>query len=268
MVQMPVFKPLLQQIQTIFVNKMLFIKFCSVLLLSLYWCMFQPCAYAQKVKPALIFSHLAGDYYVYTTHKLYDGAPYPANSMYVVTQAGIVLFDTPWDTTQFQPLLDSLLARHKMKVVLCIATHFHADRTAGLTYYNSVGIPTYTSLQTYDSCKSRGEKQAAHYFVNDTVFTVGDHSFETYYAGAGHTADNIIIWSPDAKIIYGGCLVKSTATNDLGNIADTNLKEWPQTMKRIITKYPSPAFVIPGHLGWKKNTALQHTLKLLRKHGN
>lgn len=33
------------------------------------------------------------------------------------------MFDTPWDTTQFQPLLDSIKFKHNMNVLMCIATH-------------------------------------------------------------------------------------------------------------------------------------------------
>lgn len=55
--------------------------------------------------------------------------------MYLVAKDGVVLFDTPWDTTQFQPLLDSIKLKHDKNVIICIATHAHEDRTGGLEYY-------------------------------------------------------------------------------------------------------------------------------------
>src|SRR5438270_2185540 len=79
--------------------------------------------------------HLTGDFYVYTTYQVLGGKPYPSNSMYVVTSKGVVLIDTPWDSTEFQPLLDSIEIRHHKKAVLCISTHYHSDRTAGLAFY-------------------------------------------------------------------------------------------------------------------------------------
>ena len=214
----------------------------------------------------LIITHLTGTYYIFTTYKFVNGNPFPSNGMYCVTNEGVVMFDTPWDTTQFQPLLDSIANRHHQKVTLCIATHYHDDRTAGLEYYKSKGIQTYTSKQTFDLCKQHKEKQAAHYFLKDTTFVSGNYSFQTYYPGEGHTKDNIVIWCRDAGILYGGCLVKSTENAGLGNIADANVKEWPTTIKNLIKHYPKPAYVIPGHFGWTNTRALKHTLKLLKEY--
>jgi hypothetical protein len=36
--------------------------------------------------------HLTGDFYVYTTYRLLNGNPFPANSMYLITNKGTVLF--------------------------------------------------------------------------------------------------------------------------------------------------------------------------------
>lgn len=208
---------------------------------------------------------ITDDYFVFTSYRPINGKPFPSNGMYCVTDQGVVLLDTPWDSTQFQPLLDSIESRHNKSVVACIATHYHDDRTAGLDFYKSKGIATFSSRQTLALCKKHHEKQAAFYFINDTSFTFGNHSFQTYFPGEGHTKDNIVIWCEDAKILYGGCFVKSTENQGLGNIADANLKEWPTSIKKLMKKFPKPKFVIPGHFGWKRNKGLQHTLKLLRK---
>ena len=212
----------------------------------------------------LKITHLTGDYFVFTTFKPINGNLFPSNGMYCVTDSGVILFDTPWDTTQFQPLLDSIENRHHKKVVVCVATHFHDDRTAGLEYYRSKGVKTYSSKLTFDLCQALNEKQAEFYFTKDTTFTLGNHRFQTYYAGEGHTKDNLVIWCGDAQVLYGGCLVKSTESNGLGNVADANLKAWATTVKKVMKRDPKPAYVIPGHLGWTSNEGLQHTLKLLR----
>lgn len=213
----------------------------------------------------LRIEHLTDSFYVYTTYKDFDGSKFPSNSMYLVTENGVVLFDTPWDTTQFQPLLDSISARHNKKVIMAISTHYHDDRTAGLEFLRQKGVRTYSSKLTYDLCKQHNEKQAEFYFENDTVFNIGNYSFETCYPGEGHTKDNLVIWFDNYKILYGGCLVKSTESKNLGNVADANLIEWPLTIQKLIKKYPSAKFVIPGHFGWRNNQGLQHTLQLLRQ---
>ncbi len=163
---------------------------------------------AQDNKSALVISHLTEDFYVYTTYRSLSGREIPSNSIYLITEQGAVMFDTPWDTTQFQPLLDSIQNKHHTNVVLCIATHFHDDRTAGLGFLKQKGIRTYSSKQTSDLCKERHQQQAQYYFTKDTTFAVGSHRFVTCYPGEGHTEDNIVIWFDDEKVLYGGCLIK------------------------------------------------------------
>ena len=69
---------------------------------------------AQKPTP-LTITPLTNNFYVFTTYGEYQGEYYPANGMYVLTREGAILFDSPWDTTQFQPLLDSIRIKHREK---------------------------------------------------------------------------------------------------------------------------------------------------------
>lgn len=213
----------------------------------------------------LEISHLTGDFYVYTTYNDYGGKPFPSNGLYLVTNTGVVIIDTPWNTAQFQPLLDSIEKRHHKKAVLCIATHSHDDRTAGLEYFKSKGIRTYSSLSTKKLCRKNGEKQAEFTFKRDTVFNIGGQKIETFYPGKGHTSDNIVIWFGKEQILYGGCFVKSTESLGLGNLADADTKIWPQSIKKVMARFPDPQFVIPGHQSWQDKQSLQHTLRLLSR---
>lgn len=222
-------------------------------------------ASAQDSHVDLKITHLKDSFFVYTTYQNYGGNPFPSNSMYLVTSEGIVLFDTPWDSTQFQPLADSLMERHGKKVVLCIATHFHDDRTAGLEFYRRQGAATYTSLKTRTLCRKHNMKEPKFIFVNDTVFSMGGYRFEAYYPGWGHSEDNIVVWFPSAKILYGGCLIKSVENSSMGNIADANLESWPDAIEKLKRRFHGIEWVIPGHFAWSGKEALDHTLKLVKQ---
>jgi len=214
----------------------------------------------------LVITKLTGDFYIYNTWQEFNGTMFPSNSMYLVTKDGVVLFDTPWDNAMFQPLLDSIEARHGKKAVMSISTHFHADRTAGVDYFAGKGIRTYSSKKTKDLCKQHGEPVPRYHFTRDTSFSIGGYRFRTYYPGHGHAPDNIVIWFPEQEILYGGCFVKSTENSDLGNLSDADPKAWEISMERTIRKFPRPRFVIPGHFSWQDPHSLQHTLRLLRQH--
>jgi glyoxylase-like metal-dependent hydrolase (beta-lactamase superfamily II) len=209
---------------------------------------------------------LQEDFYVFTTYQSYKGIAFPANGMYVVSKAGVLMIDTPWDSTQFQPLLDSIEKRHHQKVKYCIATHSHEDRTGGLEYYSSKGVQTFTSSLTDSICRKNKQKRAGFVFTKDTVFTFGNHSCKTIYGGPGHAPDNIVVWFEKENVLYGGCLIKSTEAKDLGNLADANVSGWPQTIKNIQQQVGKPDYVIPGHQDWSNKRSLEHTLKLLKEH--
>jgi metallo-beta-lactamase class B len=205
---------------------------------------------------------LTDSFYIYTTYNSYKGSLVSANGMYLVTTGGVVMFDSPWDTTQFQPLLDTIKARHNKSVVICIATHFHEDRTGGLEYYRQQGIKTFTSRQTDKLSRRRGMKRAEYLLNNDSVFTIGEYSFQTFFPGEGHAPDNIVIWFEKQKILYGSCLIKSLEDETLGNLGDANIKEYARTIMNIQRRFKKPKYIITGHNDWRDNRSLDHTLKM------
>jgi metallo-beta-lactamase class B len=212
-------------------------------------------------------SHLTGNVNVYISYGLPDDkTPFPANGLYIVTKTGIILIDTPWDENQTQQLMDTLQHRYHKKIVLCISTHHHSDRTAGLGLLKKNGVKTYSSELTRQLAKQKGEKQPEFTFSRDTVFKVGGVSVQTYYPGQGHTQDNIVIWLPQSKVLFGGCLIKSVETNSKGYIAESNITEWPLSVTRVKDHFKNIKYVIPGHQGWQGDTLMfSHTISIARQ---
>jgi metallo-beta-lactamase class B len=221
--------------------------------------------WGQQENPKLVITHLTGDFYIYTTYNTYQEYQVPANGMYLVTPDGVAMFDTPWDTTQFQPLLDSIEQRHHKKVVMCFATHWHSDKTAGLEYYRQLGIVTYTTVLTDELSKKNNKKRAEFLMAADTTFQLGGYTFETYFPGEGHTVDNIVIWFKNEKILYGGCLIKGADAKNLGYLDDGNTMEYETTLKKVKKKFPHPQFIIVAHSDWKDTHSLQHSIMLAKQ---
>lgn len=226
---------------------LLFCVFCSTL------------SYAQ-----LDFEQLADSTYLFTTYNMYKGEKVSSNGVIRLTPNGAVMIDTPWDTTQFQPLLDSVQQKFGQKVALVIATHWHEDRSGGLAYYSKQGIPTYSTRATKNLCKENGMPQAEYTFTGDTTFNIGGVLVETYFPGAGHTSDNIVVYFPSDRILSGGCFIKSVEATGLGNLSDANLGMWPIAAKSLKRKYKNVKIVVPGHDKVDGKKALKHTIKLLR----
>ncbi|MDR6845868.1 metallo-beta-lactamase class B [Flavobacterium granuli] len=207
-----------------------------------------------------------GDFYIYKTFNKYKETLISANAMYLVTDQGVVLFDAPWDKSQFQPLLDSIKSKHKKNVVMYFATHSHDDRSGGLKFYRQKGIKTYTTKLTDQILKNKNENRAEFIISNDTVFKVGKYKFEVYYPGKGHALDNIVVWFDNEKVLYGGCFVKSADAKDLGYLDDADVDEWEESIEKVQTKFKKPKYIIPGHENWTDTESLNHTLKLVQEY--
>ena len=221
--------------------------------------------HSQQAPLSLKITHLIGDFYVYETYNLYKGNRIGANGLYFLTNDGAVIIDSPWDTTQFQPLLDSIKIKHNKTSIYCIATHFHEDRTAGLEYFKRQKLKTYTTKQTDSLSILRGMKRAEYLIFNDTSFKVGQYNFQVFYPGKGHAPDNIVIWFPAEKILYGGCLIKSVDDKSLGNLGDASIQDYPATLLKVKKKFNAPKYIIPGHNDWKDARSLSHTLEMAEK---
>ncbi len=219
---------------------------------------------AQSNKKLLI-EHLSGNFYVYTTYNIYQDSKVRANGVYLVTKKGVVLFDTPWDTTQFQPLLDSIAARHNKKVIMAFATHWHSDKTAGLEYYKQLGIKTYTTQLTDVLSKKYNAKRAQLLMTKDTSFLVDQYQFETYYPGEGHTQDNIVIWFPKQRILLGGCLIKGAKDTNLGYLGDGNTSEYANTLLKVQQKFSNPQFIITTHSDWRDINSLKNSIQMAKQ---
>lgn len=220
-------------------------------------------SFGQSKNSPLQISHLSGDFYVYRTFSDYNGTKISANALYLVTDKGVVLFDAPWDKSQFQPLIDSIKAKHKKEVIMLFATHSHDDRAGGFDFYRKKGVKTYSIKLTDDILKKENKPRAEFIIPNDKTFTVGQHTFEVYYPGKGHASDNVVVWFNKEKVLYGACFIKSTDAKDLGYLADSDVKEWKTSIAKVQTKFKNPKYIIPGHEGWTDLGSLNHTLKMV-----
>lgn len=224
------------------------------------------CLLSFSGKTQLDFTRISDSSYIFTTYQTYKGTRISSHGLLKSTSKGVIMIDTPWDTTQFQPLLDSVKLKFNQPVVLVLSTHWHEDRTAGLDYYKKKGIATYSTYATKNLCQEHHFPEAQFTFEGDTTFYVGNTVFETFYPGAGHSSDNIVVYFPTDRLLVGGCFVKSTEAADLGNLSDANIGMWRVSAKTLIKKYPKVKTVIPGHQEIASGRkALKHTLSLARK---
>ncbi len=208
-------------------------------------------------------SKIEDSVWIHTASRVYGSDIIPSNGLIIQTSSGIVLVDTPWDDSLTIELLAMIKKQFNQDIVLSIITHSHIDRIGGIHTLHKKGVKVVSSALTCQKAKESGYEVPEPIFSPDTTFVFGNEQIEYLYPGAGHTVDNSIVWIPGRNILFGGCLVKSASSTNLGNIADADLKEWPRSICTIMDKFPTVKLVIPGHGPSGGLELLQHTLDLL-----
>lgn len=215
------------------------------------------------VQAQLEITPLNDSAFVYTTYMNFEGEPFPSNSMCILTDDGVLMLDTPWDSTQLEPLFDTIQKMWNSRPVCVISTHFHLDRTSGLHWLQGHAVKTMSTEATRELCIAN--KQSAPLFVvKPGEYHVGNVSIEIYYPGHGHSPDNIVVWVPKWNLLYGGCFVKSYADSDLGNLSHADPKKWIKAALKTRKRYAEAEIVITGHHEWKGIESLDHTIEMLR----
>lgn len=221
-------------------------------------------------RPNITVTPLTDRVYVHTSYGVYQKTSVPSNGLLIKTQDGIVLVDTGWDsegnTDNTRQLLQWVADNLHQPVRLCIVTHAHEDRVGGIRALRNAGVRVISTPLTAQKSVALGYEAPEGILPADTTFTVGQEPIRCYFPGEGHTSDNIVVWLPNQQILHGGCLVKSVAVFGMGNIADANLNEWGNSIRRLMNQFGTAKLVIPGHDEWGDTRALEHTLQLVGKH--
>lgn len=205
---------------------------------------------------------------VHITYDQYQGKPVPSNGLIVHTRDSIVLIDTGWGVRNTRKVLRHIKLASGRPVAACISTHFHDDRTGGIPVLQRGGVRCIGTAATRDLALQHRKPAPVVIVPEDTTFMIDGVAFAVFHPGAGHTRDNIVVWLPNAQILMGGCLVKSTESTDLGHIGDADLEAWPGTIRVVQARFPDARSVISGHGAWGGLELLDHTLHLLDQHGH
>ena len=188
-----------------------------------------------------------------------------ANGMIMVGKDRVTVIDAPWTPTAAYDLLDWLDRNHPEQAKRLVITHAHDDRMGSIDAFAERMIPVYSQRNTAQLARQQGWTAPNFVFDDNLPLRSGEQAVELYYPGPAHTLDNIIVWFPDAKVLFGGCMVKSRHASSLGFTGDADRQSWPLALQRALDRYPEATQVVPGH-GLPGDTDLvHHTLELLGK---
>jgi metallo-beta-lactamase class B len=194
-----------------------------------------------------------------------NGVRFPSNGLVVLREGEALIVDTPWTNSQTERLLDWVEGPLGASVRHVIVTHSHPDNMGGIDTVHARGITTYGLELTAAFAEAKGNAPPATRFTARLELEVGGEPLEAWFPGAGHTRDNIVVWLPRERVLFGGCLVKSAQARGLGYTEEADLEAWPSTLQNLRQHYPGAELIVPGHGnpgGWE---LIENTLRLLRE---
>jgi metallo-beta-lactamase class B len=218
-----------------------------------------------------------------------DSYPWTSNSLIAVMENNdILMVDTPYTPESTGLLLNWIHKTFGKPGITAVNTHFHIDRLGGNAALVKDGIPVYGSELTLKEIKEHGDRSIKlmismmsdpkfkNYFANfkytppteifdsskGLTLNFGNEKAEIKYYGIGHSVDNLIVYLPGKKTIFGGCMILSMEAKNAGNTSDGNICEWIKTMDKIDTK--NYDLIIPGHGKAGGLELLKHTEEILK----
>lgn len=174
--------------------------------------------------------------------------------------------------------------------IVAINTGYHYDNLGGNAYLLEQGIPVYGSDLTAQLLEERGEamraltlewlrdpKDKRYYDAHQTLaYVAPDHIFdieaglrltfdaetvEMYFPGPSHALDNVVVYFPDRKLLFGGCMV--IGGDKVGNTADADMVAWPDSVRAL--SHFEVDVVVPGHGERLDPQLLEHTVTLISR---
>jgi metallo-beta-lactamase class B len=215
--------------------------------------------------------------------------PWPGNSMLVEMASGDLVFvDTPYTPEATEAVLSWFEDELGSRAIVEINTGYHVDNLGGNEYLVDAGIRVYGSEETAVLLEERGEATRAlllswlqspedarfydahaevayvppdHRFPLDDGLELqfGDQSVQVYFPGPTHAPDNVVVYFPDRKLLFGGCMI--LAGDSVGNDADADLEAWSGSIENLFQF--DVEMVVPGHGDRLDPGLLRNTIEVL-----
>jgi len=193
---------------------------------------------------------------------------FPSNGLLLVAPAESLLIDTPANEALTERLLQWVGDVQQAPVRRAILTHAHEDRMGGAPALRRAGVTRYALPQTAARAEALGWERPEEELAQEDELVLDGRHVQTYFPGAGHSPDNLVVWLPAERILFAGCLVKSEESQGLGNLADAVLAAWPDSLERLAARYATARLVVPGHGAIGGPAAIEHTRTLLMLHAH
>lgn len=215
---------------------------------------------AVQSRPPLEFRSLGHNVWMHMSWLGEPGNYYSSNGLVIFGGNHVLLVDTPWTVPYTEDLLDRIKGASDMRLVI---THAHDDRMGGIAATKAHGIPSLAYEATSRAAAEKGLgiidqswSGRAHHL------DVGGRRIELFYPGPAHTPDNTVVYIEDCRLLFGGCMVRALARDNLGGLQHADVCRWKSSIEALERRYKNARLVVPGHWDPGSFKLLTHTAEL------
>jgi glyoxylase-like metal-dependent hydrolase (beta-lactamase superfamily II) len=186
-----------------------------------------------------------------------------SNAGFVVTSAGVVVFDSLGTPALAQQLLVAIRKVTRQPIRRVIVSHWHADHYYGLQIFKAAGAeiwaheaarPALGSDAAADRLAQRRELLAPWidasfrvipadiWLAGDTDFKLGGLTFRVRHVGPAHSAEDLALYVEEDGVLFAGDLVFKGRVPFVG---DADSKAWLVSLDRLLGL--KPRLMVPGH---------------------
>jgi metallo-beta-lactamase class B len=181
-------------------------------------------------------------------------------SMVYIGRDHVTVIGATWSPMTAEILVAEIKKITPLPVTEVIDQNHDLDRAGGNAYFKQIGAKIIAIQATSDLLAKEGKGQIADTkkFASDypdipivlpdtivgTDFTLQNGAIRGLWLGASHKPDDIFVWFPNAKVLYGGCALKPA----LGNMAGADLAEYPKTLRKLKALNLPIETIVAGHM--------------------
>jgi glyoxylase-like metal-dependent hydrolase (beta-lactamase superfamily II) len=198
-----------------------------------------------------------------------------SNAGFVVTDAGVVVFDALGTPALGYRLLQRIREVTEQPIVRIVVSHYHADHVYGLQAFKqhadeppvwaqtlALGYAGGTAAsQGEDAQRRLAQRREAlfpwvdentfivspdHTFDNEETFELGGINFMLKHLGPAHAPGDTIMLVREYGVLFGGDVIYKGRVPFLDS-PETDVTHWLAGLEYLAALDPAPAYVIPGH---------------------
>jgi metallo-beta-lactamase class B len=182
------------------------------------------------------------------------------NSLVYIGGDHVTVIGATWTPATAERVIAAVAKITPLPITEVVNTNHDLDRAGGNAAFRKIGAKIVAIALTRDLLAQEGAaavKDTKAMFPDypdvpvvlpDTLepddFTLQNGAIRGLYLGPSHKPDDIFVWLPNEKVLYGGCILKTR----LGNMAGADPIEYSKTLRKLKALNLPIETIVAGHM--------------------